>query len=459
MTVYKPVTAISDDGNIIGDAYIPIDETDVEYAYWAGISAVNKGGPESGFHGHAGRPGLVGGSSKAVTQTEAFKKWFGNSKVVDENGNPLVVYHGTTSDFTMFDVSKLGANADHPSATLGFFFAKDPELANDFAGQERTGGKVIPVYLKMENPYYMEAKDWADDLDFWKGVRGAIGGHGVSYDDSVDHYGKMYDWLDSKGYDGLIIKGSEDNGGYPELLQDNYVVFHSNQIKSAIGNKGTFDPEDWDITKEIVEKQLPIDEASRANLISIRTGIFYSDVDRLSERMYTGEISIGQWEESMKKEIRELHSSVAAIGKGGWENMTSADWGRLGTPVREQYKFLHGFANDISEQRDTISIDAIKARAHLYGNAAGHSAALMVAGPIANMLPWMPKDGSTECLVNCKCEWRLKVLEKRKDFSVVQAVWTLNPAEHCLDCVDREGHTVILQVPADVPVPSVITGY
>ena len=48
---------------------------------------------------------------KFVEQTETkFKRWFGDSKVVDEEGKPLVVYHATDADFTVFDRDKLGKN-------------------------------------------------------------------------------------------------------------------------------------------------------------------------------------------------------------------------------------------------------------------------------------------------------------------------------------------------------------
>ena len=42
------------------------------------------------------------------TETTQFKRWFGKSKVVDRDGEPLVVYHATDADFTVFDRDKLG---------------------------------------------------------------------------------------------------------------------------------------------------------------------------------------------------------------------------------------------------------------------------------------------------------------------------------------------------------------
>src|SRR5690606_5138263 len=47
-------------------------------------------------------------SRKDQTQTPEFKRWFGDSKVVDANGKPLVVYHGTKADFSTFSLEKFG---------------------------------------------------------------------------------------------------------------------------------------------------------------------------------------------------------------------------------------------------------------------------------------------------------------------------------------------------------------
>jgi hypothetical protein len=62
------------------------------------------------------------------TQSEAFKKWFGNSKVVDENGEPLVVYHGTSKLVNAFDKSLGGTYTGALSAKEGFFFTDSVRL-------------------------------------------------------------------------------------------------------------------------------------------------------------------------------------------------------------------------------------------------------------------------------------------------------------------------------------------
>lgn len=98
------------------------------------------GGPGSGNFGHAGGeggPGNPGGSTTngPVTDSPAFKRWFKDSKVVDSDGKPLVVYHGTTHDITEFAPAgseKLNPEADWGSAA---YFTNSPDdMSANYAG-------------------------------------------------------------------------------------------------------------------------------------------------------------------------------------------------------------------------------------------------------------------------------------------------------------------------------------
>ena len=98
-----------------------------------------------------------------VEQTEAFKDWFGDwqqypdaaSKVVDQNGRPMVMYHGTGAEnaFSIFDLSKSGKS--NTLAGVGFWFTPSKEFAKSW-GEEvfynRDGAHVLPVYLNIRNP-------------------------------------------------------------------------------------------------------------------------------------------------------------------------------------------------------------------------------------------------------------------------------------------------------------------
>ncbi|MDR1160983.1 MAG: hypothetical protein LBK45_01465 [Tannerellaceae bacterium] len=128
-------------------------------------------------------------------RTEAFKKWFGDwesspnnaSKVVDENGEPLVVYHGThpINKFTVFDIDKVNTSSNDRA----FFFAKDIDYA------KTRGGRIIEAFINIRKP--------------------AAGG------------------FITEGTDGT-------NGSYVS-------VKNPNQIKSATGNNGEFSPDNNDI--------------------------------------------------------------------------------------------------------------------------------------------------------------------------------------------------------------------
>lgn len=82
-----------------------------------------------------------------------FWRWFGNSKVVDTEGNPLVMYHGTTSEFDVFDITKSGQSND--KAGVGFWFSPVEEFGNNFIRGVWYGDKkekVVRAYLSIKNP-------------------------------------------------------------------------------------------------------------------------------------------------------------------------------------------------------------------------------------------------------------------------------------------------------------------
>lgn len=96
-----------------------------------------------------GKPTNLNERQWAQVRTRAFKKWFGDwekaaeespstaktnsSKIVDENGEPKVVYHGSPYRFFRFDKTKLGQSTGTDSAKEGFFFTDNKELAELFS--------------------------------------------------------------------------------------------------------------------------------------------------------------------------------------------------------------------------------------------------------------------------------------------------------------------------------------
>ena len=160
---------------------------------------------------------------RAQTETPEFKRWFGNSKVVDENGDPLVVYHGTTGAFDVFDTRRQPVNDDGYMGVGSYFIAdrKDAENYADMAQDNAPGApRVIEAYLSIKNPYRLPGD--------------SRGTYGMTREQAI----KWTDDLIARGYDGVVnTDGSE------------WVAFRPEQIKSAIGNSGAFDPNNPDIRK------------------------------------------------------------------------------------------------------------------------------------------------------------------------------------------------------------------
>lgn len=103
-------------------------------------------------------------SAAPAVDSAEFKRWFGNSKAVNPDGTPTRYYHGTPFSFDKFGRARSGA---HKSLGSGpFFFSTSTKFANDYAMTKmhkggygapvKSGGRVIPVYLSVQNPFDYE---------------------------------------------------------------------------------------------------------------------------------------------------------------------------------------------------------------------------------------------------------------------------------------------------------------
>jgi hypothetical protein len=108
---------------------------------------------------------------QSPTATPAFQKWFGDSKVVDENGDPLVVYHGTPREgFEAFDPKTFGTERDAGFYGQGAYFAVSEGVAESYAETEDGGeGTVLATYLSVENPYIIDLS-----MDGWPETRQSL---------------------------------------------------------------------------------------------------------------------------------------------------------------------------------------------------------------------------------------------------------------------------------------------
>ncbi len=167
----------------------------------------------------------AGGTSfdqAASVDSPAFKAWFGDSKAVDAKGKPLVVYHGTNSDFEAFDPASRGSQTRDADASQGYFFSASPDVASQYAQLGTGPENVVPVYLSLQNPMIEDAE-------------------GAPY--IRDYFMDVMEQAAEAGHDGVIFKNVED-GVTAGHLSETFVAFHPEQIKSSVGNSGTFDPND-----------------------------------------------------------------------------------------------------------------------------------------------------------------------------------------------------------------------
>lgn len=181
------------------------------------------------------------------TESPEFKRWFGDSKVVDADGKPLVVYHGTDADFSVFEETFKG------NFGSGIYFAGNEDEALAY------GEKAVAVYLSIENPWEVNA-DWdsklAEEEDFDSPSVDAVLSlpNGRDLLDEAKNGDGMYgsafrQAVRRLGHDGIIVS-------YPDGSKE-YVAFSPTQIKSAISNTGEFSDTNPDIRYTTKRQPMP----------------------------------------------------------------------------------------------------------------------------------------------------------------------------------------------------------
>ena len=155
------------------------------------------------------------------------------SKVVDENGEPLVVYHATSRDFTIFKMDSPGRvfeNIREPFGHVGSF-----ESAN------KIRGKKLVIFASLKNPLlipdfvHQTVPTMLKEL-YKQGIITEKESKKINISNQ-----ELRDLLYAKGYDSIIYKNKAEIGGM------SYGFINPNQIKSATDNVGTFDINNPDI--------------------------------------------------------------------------------------------------------------------------------------------------------------------------------------------------------------------
>ena len=92
----------------------------------------------------------------------------------------------------------------------------------------------------------------------------------------------------------------------------------------------------------------------------------------LAEALRGRQLSVADWEVAMRRHVKNTHLNAIALERGGWANMTPADYGRAGQIIREQYGYLKGFAADIASGKQRLD-GTLGVRARLYSQAGRNS--------------------------------------------------------------------------------------
>ena len=190
------------------------------------------------------------------TDTPAFKQFAGGAPVVSlgsaskhefQTGKPVVIegLHGTKFDF---------AEVDPARSSAGYFMTDRPVVSNEYAGvypegrgggHFPTGGNVQRSFVRMDNPLFVNARGASFNRLDTRGVPGF--GLPMSNTDMLNQ------WAKQQGYDGVIYKDLRDSisapGGGNAPASNVFVSFKPNYVKSATGNRGTYDIQQRDMTK------------------------------------------------------------------------------------------------------------------------------------------------------------------------------------------------------------------
>jgi hypothetical protein len=159
-------------------------------------------------------------------------------------------------------------------------------------------------------------------------------------------------------------------------------------------------------------------------------------MEALTRQLQEGLINVAEWQLGMARHIKTLHVNAMVLARGGWAQMSQADWGFVGSRVKEQYRFLRNFANQISngtqaldgralvragmyEDAARASYEEMRRRSErLYNNmeeerrelgAADHcDDCLTFAGMGWQPINTLPRIGESQCRTNCHCRFAFR---------------------------------------------------
>jgi hypothetical protein len=123
-----------------------------------------------------------------------------------------------------------------------------------------------------------------------------------------------------------------------------------------------------------------------------------------SESLQLGQITLGEWQQTMARATKDIHLASTSLAKGGWSQMASADYGRVGGRIAKQYRFLQKFAQEIED-------------------------GYVLDGRFLNRVKLYAQSGRLAYHATQRAEMALRGKELERS--------RLAPADHCKECVEE----------------------
>ena len=191
------------------------------------------------------------------TETRQFKRWFGNSKVVDKKGAPRKLYHYTDGEFTVFDTGKSGSNQGMRLGD-GIYLSTSPTEFSSY------GKNRMELYATISNPFEMQLTDEQANavLDKYASTKHDLNAYDGVYRNhafaKLTNPVRVMDYLQEYAKDnGIKVSDILKDLGYDGVHDGmEWVAFESGQVKSATDNIGTFDRNNPDIRYSLDTEQL-----------------------------------------------------------------------------------------------------------------------------------------------------------------------------------------------------------
>lgn len=257
------------------------------------------------------------------TETEPFKKWFGNSKIVNEDGTPKIMYHGTPNG--TFEEFKAGTNYFTENVEYADRY-KNPSASSISYGKVENNPTTHAVYLKIEKPFDTrdeEAKRIYENE--FMGQEGGLDEEGEETDHywlsdgtELSEYTGLPDWMEAEAlyhflkdrgydYDGIIVDEGAD-GGYGDEVQSRgiaYITFEPTQVKN-VKNNGEFNPDNPNMYRQSINGMTQINSptdrliqifktADRSTFLHEMGHVFFDDIKNLAEMENAPEQLVTDW--------------------------------------------------------------------------------------------------------------------------------------------------------------------